>query len=156
MVSAVGSVERLILTVGQVLTKPLVFSPREDHHKRHRTALVLWIPGRQVSWELWAHCRTSDRRSGGTNRRLGGHELGQDGRLVLDGLHLPGECGDQTGGWKDDIRAGRVLSRKCRDRVSGLTLRDPSLYERVKLNQVRKSDRRELRRLADWIYSRFL
>ena len=59
---------------------------------------------------LWAHCRTSDRRLGGTSRRLGGQA---HSGLVLGGgpdplLDLPGECGHQTGRRQDSVWVGPV------------------------------------------------
>ena len=58
------------LQVGQALTKPLLSSPREDHQNDLLGSLDSRVAG---ALRARGHCRTSDRRSGGTNRRL---ELG--------------------------------------------------------------------------------
>ena len=76
--------------------------------------------------------------------------------LVLDGfnflIHLPGECGDQTGGWKDGIRSDRVPFLLWEVPGQGVRL-DVVFLMLYQVNQVRKSDQRACRefRRANWI-----
>ena len=102
--------------------------PREDHQNgRWTTSLVHWIPG-----EFRAGGRTSDWRSGDMNRQLGGHELGPGwswmAALTLSSTSQVIVATKREGGRMVSGPADSTTSSgRCRDRASGLTLRDPGL-----------------------------